>query len=375
MNLWKRLVTGLQQWLLSQPEHHEERFQRLPLELISHIMHFLPPESCAALSLVSKAFYWCCSQSLRISDTLADPTAKRRFLLLIERDQPQLLLCAYCNMLYKWRKHYRFGCARTHPKRYLSLISLCYTHMPYLCRNVQDLILRCDESGPAYGLPVTYLEHSCNGYHDDPTILKRIVPKIIRKQLFIWKSCELLINLRGDETVLKQLEKLDKIHFCEHSYRHIPPIALCAVSHVVCGHSVSESEMKCTRLIKCARCATDMKVAAEEVSGYVRVKIDAWQNYGGRDYPLQGLQNGMFESRPPLNTEDALRRNIRTQFLGLEESSSSSAPTGIILHHWNWYPRRARIVVSSMPDGVIRDLSFAGLTFSRNRLVAATGCD
>jgi len=82
MTLQPEPVT-LQPELVTLQQHIKTGLESLPLELVYLVMTFLPPESCAALSLVSKAFYWNCGQSL---NSLADSAVKQRFFLLVERD-------------------------------------------------------------------------------------------------------------------------------------------------------------------------------------------------------------------------------------------------------------------------------------------------
>ena len=355
--MWKRLALAfrrrdpsreeLQQHTTSshQDEDEEVGFQRLPLELICHTMHYLPPESCASLSLINKQ----CYQRLQPLTPLPDLTAKRQFLRLLERDSPHMLLCACCDILYDWTKSppwSTFMCPRDFDRPHQCAPSLCDAHFEMaIYRQVLDLVLRHHEFGPEYGLPLSHLEHTCNGPESDPAMLVKIVPRIIGKQLFMWRSVELLVNVQGEEPIRPQLLKLRNIT-CYHA--NTCPVALCAVSHVLRGGN--QSEMRCAQLMKCAVCATDLQVTAAYAADLVRVRVDIWQNFGSRESSADEVHKGLFDPGTPFNAARALMRDIRKDF-SLRKCSLPDAPVGSLIHQWTWFACTDRIDVGAVPNG------------------------
>jgi hypothetical protein len=74
---------------------------RLPIELPLSITAFLLLESVIALRLASKGFIHLVLTAR--SQLRGDPLVKQRFLLLLENDVPDHLLCHTYNRLYNWR--------------------------------------------------------------------------------------------------------------------------------------------------------------------------------------------------------------------------------------------------------------------------------
>jgi len=176
----------------------------------------------------------------------------------------------------------------------------------------------------------------------------KIISKIVKKQLLSWRSCELLLDLRRDSSVIQQLNK-SRNFFGHHAHGHIMATTVCAITHVMRGEN-NTPEMKYAQFMKCSRCATDSSVTAEEVSSLIRVKIDAWQNFGGRGYPTQLRHSALFSNQPGLeDSEGALERSIEHQFLE-KESLVFNLPKGSILQNWVCYALGDRIT-GKLPDG------------------------
>jgi hypothetical protein len=131
----------------------------LPMELQLMVVEFLPPESVLSLSLSCKMLsvhYRPC--------TIRDALVKQRFLLLLEREFPDMLICYTCNKLYNWRaalqsssKYARrpHACPKLHAARDHAFLYRC-TKAFYI--EDRDLILRRHKLGDSYGIPLSYLD-------------------------------------------------------------------------------------------------------------------------------------------------------------------------------------------------------------------------
>lgn len=138
---------------------------QLPLEVILHILSFLPCESTIALSISCKPLY----NRLfpLVKDGLCNADTKYKFLRLLERDLQPYILCGSWWKLYKWDTAQR--CAwnrwlcpkhsrRTHP----GATRLCTGHRFYRLEiQLRDLVLRAYEHGAGWGLPLSVLQQSC----------------------------------------------------------------------------------------------------------------------------------------------------------------------------------------------------------------------
>ena len=76
---------------------------RFPVEILLHVVSFLPPESAVSLSLLSKYSY--ATLNSHIDITLGrGPQDKKHLLHLLEIDWPDLMACHGCNILYPWKR-------------------------------------------------------------------------------------------------------------------------------------------------------------------------------------------------------------------------------------------------------------------------------
>jgi F-box-like len=142
-----RLAQPASTQLAEQPS----RLVRLPVELLSIVFEFLPPESLAAVGLTSKYFFHIVSST----DGYHFPhtVITKQFLLLLEQALPNHLFCYTCCKLYNWRRSptsvppYRYRCpARRHDSSPPQFARLCGVgpRILNLQREVRDLILRAD---------------------------------------------------------------------------------------------------------------------------------------------------------------------------------------------------------------------------------------
>ncbi|RMZ83576.1 hypothetical protein DV738_g1127, partial [Chaetothyriales sp. CBS 135597] len=143
---------------------------RFPVEILLHIVSFLPPESAVSLSLVSRHYYTLLSRDVDLTLKQNQP-AKKRLLRLLEVDWPHLMACHACNMLFSWKwkpnralSIYTCPSSGRQSSSHLSGISLCcgYLH-PDMSFSIVEAYIRGYEMGPAYGPPLSELTHSCRG--------------------------------------------------------------------------------------------------------------------------------------------------------------------------------------------------------------------
>lgn len=118
------------------------RLERLPVEVLLHIIFFLPASSIACLSLTSRWHH----EALK---NRADPKMrhdhleKARFIRLIEDDLPDMMACCICNILYHWQKWRRYMCPNWTKHAPLRRGALwCFPHGPCLIyRNMVEVFL------------------------------------------------------------------------------------------------------------------------------------------------------------------------------------------------------------------------------------------
>jgi hypothetical protein len=310
----------------------------LPTEVLNGILEYLPPESSAVLALVNKKFHHQLRRFIHPA-AIYNPPTKLNFLRLLERDSPHLLLCPVCPILYLWRHTYSYQCPRRwtphspHRDQACYGMGLCTTHQGYVGHvyiEVRDLLLRHAELGPEYGLPLDFLEHTCNGREEHPAFTRSITPKIVNGRLFVMHKSDQLIDL-DDQGVEKQIKKLLPGP-CLHT--DIRPVAYCAVSHLLRGES--QSDKRCAGTVKCHRCATDAQVSATfDSPEVIRLHVDVWHDLGAREFPIRGWQRGVFGWTPDGDKEDALkRRSLRMAYLGLDGENDDRSRTTLVL---DWY--------------------------------------
>lgn len=170
------------------------------------VASFLLPESVLALGLVSKDFLHLVPSAQ--SQLRGNAVVKQSFLLLLENDLPDRLLCYSCNRLYNWRiasgqlSFYRCSCLARYQDSFPhpAYLGLCdCTRVASLQREVGDLILRADKKGPEYGLPVSHIAHEClvsqcYGTLRTP-ISNKLQSKIVAASLMLWRVKKLKFTL------------------------------------------------------------------------------------------------------------------------------------------------------------------------------------
>lgn len=213
---------------------------------------------------------------------------------------------------------------------------------------MRDLVLRYYEMGPEFGYPLSWLEHRCTNMS--------VVAKIVRGKLLLCHSSQWYVEAgKSIQTEVYDIPTL----FCGHTRTHLSTIVMCAINHVANGSP--QRNMKCSRLVKCAYCATDIRIAIEQVPEGYLVHIDAWQNWGSRH--SKGVEGKMFGTsmsyssrRTPRELSAARLQDIQSQFL--EEEHVARAADVIILQDYWARPEWGVSTSDTIPDGSSQDWPF-----------------
>lgn len=263
---------------------------RFPVEVLLHVISYLPPESAISLSLASKYYY--ATLSPHVDLTLSrSPQNKKRLLRLLEVDWPDMMACHGCNVLYRWKQTpVKYVCWETtlRYKDHLRGVRLCFDHTHFtMYLSVVEAYIRGHEMGPAYGPPLSELTHSCRGrlFGDDKKETEHsIQARVVRGKLLLHRTFKTPISLL-DSTGLE----LDKFGYfgCCHSHKSLPAVVMEAIEHREEVEDFS-TERRCWDSISCAHCATDLRVRIEPRDAEnVHVRVDLWQCFGGRDPELE----------------------------------------------------------------------------------------
>ena len=297
----------------------------LPLDLLFDIAGLLPVESQVALRMASKDLNRVLDprplQALR-----HDRQLKGQFLRIMERDLPDMLHCACCNVLYKWRRH--SSRSRSHMSVYPKLhgrdyscrtcrrhfLNDCnredyhrhYTNGSCCCAGIfdglgceKDLVLLRHSNGPEskLGLPISVLNHECTERVDTKgwKIISRDTPhpgdyevsrkyrgKIVGDQILMFS--EFHFDLDATANALEEVEKIGRF-LCPCACSNASAVALCAWLHGEENHESSvngRNGRRCQQTMKCFTCDTDFQVSIKKMGGRARLSLQMWQNLGGR---------------------------------------------------------------------------------------------
>jgi hypothetical protein len=365
-----------------QPPMHSLDLSHLPIELLLSITAFLPPESVAALGLISKGFF--SFVSIARSQLRSDALIKQRFLLLLEEDLPDYLLCHTCNKLYNWRTSpilvspYRYTCParRRDPSAHPSFARLCGCHpisslhlgirVSNMQREIRDLILRASRKGSEFGLPLSYIAHECvvsQYYSDLPTpISVKLLPKIVAGSLLLRRVEEIVIDLSIG--LAQQLHAL-RACGCSHVSWSLVAITKCALQHVLEEERTDvanlsqqpKSDRKCQNLFQCSYCATDFRIHVITTTtspGEVSIQVETWQNFGNG--PHRGnAQDELFNSIPwRPHADDVRLRDLEKLYTkGSQLVASRSGGVGHdtwVAQDYCWYSEEEEGSLNKLPD-------------------------
>lgn len=362
----------------NQPNMHSSALSRLPAELLLSIIAFLPPESVTALGLISKAFFG--FVSIAQPQLRDDALVKQRFLLLLEEDLPDYLLCHTCNRLYNWRTSpslvspSRYSCpARRKDSTSHSSFARLYGCHPIsslhqgirvtsLHREVRDLILRAGRKGSNYGLPLSYIAHECvvsqyyNGLQTPISI--KLLPKIVAGALMLRRVDEIMIDFSIGLT--PQLHAL-RACGCSHVSWSLLAIVRCSLRHVDVDENtdVTASQpfcgWKCQKLFQCSFCATDFRVHVNSTNHKeVLIQIETWQNFGNG--PDRGsAQDELFNAIPwRPHADEVLLRDLEKLYSEgtqlLEGDSDGPGHDTQVAQEYCWYSWEGARHLNRLPD-------------------------
>jgi len=174
-------------------------------------------------------------------------------------------------------------------------------------RGVVDLILRAAEYGPAYGLPVSYLNKS--GYRRGVSRMHEA--RVVNGQLML-ASRHQFETATGQE--MAELDRSHKPAVCFHA------------TGVVCIEKVWQTFEKAvvnmtaadwsgSDVFKCPYCETDHQVRAKKEGNRTAIVLTVWRNYGRRhEHRLSTEQ--IFHRFPKfqLDASEVTQRNMHATF-------------------------------------------------------------
>ncbi|EXJ82351.1 hypothetical protein A1O3_06164 [Capronia epimyces CBS 606.96] len=310
--------------------------ERLPVELLLCIVSFLPTSSVACLSLTSK---WHHEALLNQFDPKwrDDDTEKARFLRLLEEDVPEMMVCCFCNILYRWKKSSRYlpyrcpNCYDYKRHDYTSTRDApwCYIHKPYIIgpfliyRNMVDAFLRGFAKGPRYGPQLEELNHTSKPevvapFLEGVCINKTIDARVVKGKLLLHSIHTLSVSLLAQpsspltsrldlsqfvsDRLLPALYKFDHEARCSHTMNRVGAAILYA-GRLRLGYYGDRT--RSLDLLSCGRCATDLRVRVELDGGgtHVQIEVETWQSLGGRDSDNRDKAEDAHFSYPRLSDE------------------------------------------------------------------------
>ncbi len=333
---------------------------RLPPELLLQIIQYLPAESAAVVSLISRYHYVVLKQYVLTG--LSDKAAKKRFLRLLEVDLPEYIACPCCDILYRWKASApMYSCPRRRydqGTRYLHNVApmIRPQHYPWaLPLEAIAAFLRGYERGPAYGPQLQEFYHKCDGpqRYLTPGVSRDTEARVVNGKLLLRTSYSLQMSLQ--ESFAAQLDQLSYIG-CSHSPGSLPALVMEAIDHI---DSPSKAP-RCYDYINCAECATDLRVAVLATkSDQLVAQITTWQCYGGRDIDqedrtVRTLFGYSFACQGEGESGTvSYRRALPSRNLELQYNESLGDGGGLTnglqqrhrwLHWWDWsYPRYPEI--------------------------------
>lgn len=357
--------------------------ERLPTEILLHIVSFLPESSIACMSLTSKWHH----------ETLVgefDPkmrdnfTEKQRFLRLLEEDLPEMMACCSCNILYRWQNGQRYLCPKRRFHVLLSRGALwCFAHKPTLIyRNMVDAFLRGFAKGSRYGPQLHELKHNCKSNGDelyqDGDIDTSLNARIVRGKLLLHGVHKLSVSLSAQPpgTLTSQVDTskivpdglvpaINKFRTigCVHAQNTLPAVILDAFQLRVGG---AGDRTRSLDLLNCGYCATDLRVRVELECGgtCVQIEVEIWQSFGGREPDNRdetedahfryecGWGHGLFDinSHPDRNLEKMFKEGVEGE-CGMVWSSDQVQRRQSWIQLWQWHydPHTTRLCRYCVP--------------------------
>ena len=273
-------------------------FFKLPSEIVLNIACLLPMESVIALGLTCQRFCETIDLEIRISQ--ANTESRRQFLLLLERDYPEMLFCNTCHSFYNWKLVLQRGGLTLCPAsgtamgahREQSPLAHFLDIGEYIEKPSIDLMIRHHTLGPEFGLVPLRKKCVDRGLlvSGSETILERTyTTKIVSDELLLRITALMQLDaVKNIRDKFPCLQALDRV-FCSHSAYYLRRLVRCTLLHVASGDKKYANEravIPCKQLLKCNKCSTDYRIRGRRLKndqGPIEIEVRAYINLGGRN--------------------------------------------------------------------------------------------
>ena len=265
------------------------KIEYLPLEILQLVAGFLAPDSAACFALCSKSLLWAIgNQSWYELQTKDQKEARLKFLVLLQRDLRELLLCYHCEKLYhsnlKQSSNTLWFSQNEHPCTYADGFLFFFPGFGFRFQYAQ-MLMKLYRSGATEHMSLESLSHAVS-YKDVHNFLQRHVScRIANDNLLVRQEWRILLR-HGDDS-----ERISTVcqQVCPHwksilDYNHLAKRVHCQMSHGL-GQSCSE----CTGLVQCQFCSTEFIVASLDSNwspGGQAIYITSWKNLGSCKTPF-----------------------------------------------------------------------------------------
>ncbi|RVX66046.1 hypothetical protein B0A52_10134 [Exophiala mesophila] len=366
--------------------------ERLPVEVLLCIVSSLPTSSIACMSLTSKWHHEALFDQFD-PKWRDDDTEKARFLRLLEEDFPEMIVCCACNILYRWKKSWRYRCPHHHKRHHTSLTGSshwCFTNEPVVIyRNAVDAFLRGFAKGPRYGPQLEELNHAYKpnvsalfpeGLPEGLDIDKTTDARVVRGKLLLHSVHKLSVSLLAQpstpqisrvdlsqivaDRLLPAIYKFDLQIGCVHTLSRVAAVIL-YLFRLRVGCDGDRARMTSLDLLSCGRCATDLRVrVALDCGGTcVQIEVEIWQSFGGRDPDNRNnAEDAHFSHEPVLkqpfdinhppvrDLEKVFRGEVEENYTEMWSLNKYRRRLGWI-QLWSWYyvPEMAQLRRYSVP--------------------------
>lgn len=235
--------------------------EKLPVEVQQHIASFLTPESAACLTLCSKSLQRVVGQqswfALRTTD---QKKARLSFLMALQRDLRDWLLCYHCEKLHPfdlkpypytpWPFRYEHPCF--HADGLLDLLPSFALRFSYV-----HMIMKLHQQHATENIFLESLSHALSSVHNHHVSHSHTSARITNSNLLV--KLELRILLRHGED-FGQIRGLCR-NVCPHWRAVVDDNNLAKIIRCQMSHGTGQSCPHCTRMVQCQRYSTEFIVA------------------------------------------------------------------------------------------------------------------
>ena len=293
-------------------ESHQSTLFGLPNELVLNIADFLEIAFQISLSLSCRRFRDLFNQRLTVWRCNID--TRLRFFKCLEPDYPEHLPCQSCGFMFRWAPRLFSGCCCPRIGHHAFMdVWTSYAWFIQGSRNicvsreVIDLILRADERGQQYGLPLSYMGTSGRDHHG---IFMDNQARLIGGELVLASRWEAQSESQQD---MQSKARLFHAALCLHYWTNVlrekiwEPVEAAVTSAMHLGMPL---------LSKCQFCETDHELHVQNSAGNgIRIVLKVWRNYGRRHGNRLGNEQ-IFHREPEsrINAEAVSQRDLRAVF-------------------------------------------------------------